>query len=607
MEILEYLEGTGAQSINIEYVPTATMRVRVGIMPTCVAENGTSFIDTLTKSGTYGGFRLLNYNSLFYFDYYNERVSQATSFFKYQYYDVELGNRYITVNGTQIASKTAWSTTTYDAPIVLFCNNKVRFYYIQIYDISEETGEEILVRDLIPVIDDYGIACLFDNIETKYYYDEAEEPTPFNYGIYQTYLTVSDAIAASEDNMEHIIINKIRVAGSGQLIFYGNPNFIIANKECRYIYANDKSYWGFGSATEDLAMYKDELAKCENVWRETGTIENHKFIRFRWESYFQKVEEEDKLLYDLFLFDTGDIWINILNHPRYKYNLDKSFFICNNVTYNLRMSSNDDNVTLYKISDIFDYSIEKAQISFNPITQIIEKMLFKTDLGFYSIKDDKFILLTEYEVEHWNDNTKKDEEFKDESGPAQLSAELFKKCGFTDIPNQTILKNFYTYINEKNETLINFSLCGWYEDENLNVGLNLNVNAIPFPQSIETDNIKIPYSKKIGYENATGIEGVRIDVVDTEENPMLFQISFRNEQSLSKDWKYFQNNEWKSVNGTEIVGMTKEVMSSITTEQWAELFANSYVINIKAILTDRLQKFNSLVLSFTKEIVKEEL
>jgi len=43
---------------------------------------------------------------------------------------------------------------------------KIKLYYLEIYD------NEKLVRDYIPVLDDDGIACLYDKVEKKFYYNE---------------------------------------------------------------------------------------------------------------------------------------------------------------------------------------------------------------------------------------------------------------------------------------------------------------------------------------------------------------------------------------------------------------------------------------------------
>ena len=43
------------------------------------------------------------------------------------------------------------------------CN--VKFYYLKLYD------NDILVRDMIPVLDKDGVPCMYDKVENKFYYN----------------------------------------------------------------------------------------------------------------------------------------------------------------------------------------------------------------------------------------------------------------------------------------------------------------------------------------------------------------------------------------------------------------------------------------------------
>ena len=85
----------------------------------------------------------------------------------------------------------------------------------------------------------------------------------------------------------------------------------------------------------------------------------------------------------------------------------------------------------------------------------------------------------------------------EDNTPAILNAELFKKCGFFDIPTQTQLIDFYNYINIESENLKDFDLLGWWDNSLASAELLLNINALPYEQSLETNTVKIPYSKKV--------------------------------------------------------------------------------------------------------------
>ena len=107
MEKLEYLESTGTQNIKLNYILTSTARVQIGIMPTCISSK--HFIKTVNDTeNQIGEFRLFNSNNKIYFDYGKIRFSDNLSeFYKYQYYDIEMGNSYIKVNGNEVASSSS--------------------------------------------------------------------------------------------------------------------------------------------------------------------------------------------------------------------------------------------------------------------------------------------------------------------------------------------------------------------------------------------------------------------------------------------------------------------------------------------------------------------
>lgn len=608
MEYLEYLESTGTQNINLNYILTSTARVQIGVMPTCVSSK--HFIKTGNDTEEdIGEFRLFNKDSGFYFDYGKVRVADNISkFYEYQYYDIELGNSYIKVNGTEIAFQNSIEYT-FNSSLNVFAQDCVRLYYVRIYDILEN-GNEKLIKNLLPIIDDNGVPCLQDeDTLEKYYADEsgdAENPIEdFILGRLSVYSSVEDAIAADVNNMTQIATNKKFPMGSGDLILHGAEWLTFNNKNCRYFYANSHSYWGFGADQADLTIFKSDYIYCYNIWREIGTIAEYKFVKFRWEGYTISVSETTKLLYDVYFFNTGDIYIHIYDKNAY-CDIDNSFLITDAGTYNLNIVSKENYVSLYKISSINEYSIEKNIITFKSKKNVIERFLLSATRGttqrYYTIKNEEFIFLTQKIVDTWDEENIEEEvppETEEEDVPATISAELFKKCGFLDIPTQTQLLNFYNKINENEETLINFDLIGWWENSLYSSSIVMNTNALPKPQEIISNRARIPYTSKVGYDTAVGIESVSIDC----GGDILFQISFNSKNNLVMDWRYWDG-EWKTPETNEIVGMSKDVFQSVTSEQWQELFDGSDYVTIKMILTEKNQKLNSLVLEFKKQTVK---
>ena len=604
MEKLEYIESTGSQNLILDFVPTIKTRIQVGIMPTCVS--GGSFIDTYGWSSSYGQFRLFNNNSKFYYDYGASRVSNGKStFYKHQYYDIEMGNKYINSNNTLIASTTAISSYEFNSSLELFCNDKVRFYYIKIYDIGESGNEELL-RSYIPALDENEIPCLFEEVNNIFYYQEnidEQDKELFIIGKYNIYDSIQSAIDADVNNMEPIVVNKAIPMGSGICFFPGADWLSINNKVCKYLYVNSHSYIGFNENKKELAIYSSDYIYMQNIWREIGTISGRNFVKISYEGYPIQISEANKIRYDVFLFDTGDIFIYLQPTKNIYATLESSSFVSTAETYSLQIAKTEQYVSLYKISTLNNYNITKKIISFDPVVSTIEKMLFSTIDGYYTIKDGEFIFLTTYIVEHWNDETENvvvEEGVVEDNTPAILNAELFKKCGFLDIPTQTQLIDFYNYINIESENLKDFDLLGWWDNSLASAELLLNINALPYEQSLETNTVKIPYSTKVNYYTAVGIEKVEIDC----EGDILFKVNFKNGTESETIWKHWDGGTWVSSNDTELVGMSAAMMESITTEQWQTLFDGSKYIQIKMFFTEKNQKFNSLILTYKVEKVK---
>lgn len=97
---------------------------------------------------------------------------------------ITLQNNKIYVDGQLKGSGSTQDVSEYsNSSIYVFCthregkaqhNASIRLYGLQIYD------GNTLVRDFIPALDGNGVACLYDQVENKYYYNAGTET--FSYG-----------------------------------------------------------------------------------------------------------------------------------------------------------------------------------------------------------------------------------------------------------------------------------------------------------------------------------------------------------------------------------------------------------------------------------------
>lgn len=106
------------------------------------------------------------------------------------------------------------------------------------------------------------------------------------------------------------------------------------------IYVSGNSYVGFGSNTEHLKICRRD-AKMWYLYRQEGTIGNTKFLKVRWQGYswFSQTSDTYLLIWELFLFDDGGIYVNLVNVPSDSSYLGTSQLICGSNTYSFTVEA----------------------------------------------------------------------------------------------------------------------------------------------------------------------------------------------------------------------------------------------------------------------------
>lgn len=96
-------------------------------------------------------------------------------------YNLILDKGVFTLNGEVVydaSSATGTYSSTNDKKIYIFAINSngtiqrlssIKLYYLKIWD------NDSLIRDFIPVLDSDGVACLYDKVEGKYYYNQGTD------------------------------------------------------------------------------------------------------------------------------------------------------------------------------------------------------------------------------------------------------------------------------------------------------------------------------------------------------------------------------------------------------------------------------------------------
>ena len=185
---LNYLESTGTQYIDTLYVPTTNnLKVELEVyaekIPTIEADFFGNVINADISagrivSGFYRGYVFLYSrtsktgsndgnvtNNNFQVNEKNKIIIE---------YDGVNKKRNLTINNINTSSSTFNTQIVNTNKLALFAagldydvsKSSMRLYYCKIYDNND------LVRDFIPVRDYNGIACLYDKVENKYYYNQ---------------------------------------------------------------------------------------------------------------------------------------------------------------------------------------------------------------------------------------------------------------------------------------------------------------------------------------------------------------------------------------------------------------------------------------------------
>lgn len=173
---LEYIQTSGTQYIDTGYIPSSNTSIEMK-----ASNNATTNTTLYCARGTSGyqdktytaflingtSFRVDYYNSV---QYENQMTAAKDTVYVYKqkknvvYVD---GNLVKTLNQTEFSSAyNMYLLASHRGGSEIGNIGNVKLYYCKIWD------GETLVRDYIPVLDKDGVACLYDKVKGKYYYNQ---------------------------------------------------------------------------------------------------------------------------------------------------------------------------------------------------------------------------------------------------------------------------------------------------------------------------------------------------------------------------------------------------------------------------------------------------
>ena len=310
------------------------------------------------------------------------------------------------------------------------------------------------------------------------------------------------------------------------------------------IYASGNTYLGFGSNTEHLKVDRRDTAMWY-LYREEGTLYNYyHFIKIRWSGFsvYNQTSESYKLTYDVILFGTGDIMLHMVDIPT--SNSDGTYALAADTTYSYTVSTSQPDVTFYKQTTgkfVVKNEIATIQIPFD------RKYLIRTGSELLTVADGALQTIPTQEV----------------------TAATFQTYGADEVPESDLLK-----------TLTQFDVLLWNDSTDEQPMLTAEIKAVPPTQTVVTDLIDMSHPSVLCVQAVT---------VSDVGNP-LFAVSFDSKQT----WEVWTGTAWETA-VSDTAGMTKEMLQSITIDQWAEKIQVGFYLKMILHSNDTVE---SIVIDF---------
>jgi hypothetical protein len=328
--------------------------------------------------------------------------------------------------------------------------------------------------------------------------------------------------------------------------------FTYAGRVCSNLYVSGNHWIGLGnSSSEDLKINRRDGATWY-VHREEGKLFRHfKFLRLRVSGYTQynQTSNSYKITYDVILWDTGDISLHMVDIPTTNYD---GVFSLGNTSYTKPTTANPD-VTFYLQEDgTYQVVYEEIFLEVPYDKKYLAKVYTNDTYKVYTIVDGALSPLEATEI----------------------TGELFAQFGVDEVPDGSL---FLEYPH--------FEILKWFGHEEYVPTVSVTVEAIPYPQVVESPDYDMTDP------SIYGIEKVLVEATET----VSFAVSFDSGVS----WKAFKSGVWVALSENDS-GMSASTIKLITTEQWNAM-ATTGKYRFRMTLADESSIFTSLVVDYLNE------
>ena len=110
--------------------------------------------------------------------------------------------------------------------------------------------------------------------------------------------------------------------------------FVFNGVAAKKLYVSGNSFVGFGSSSEHLKVCRRD-GKMWYLYRQEGYIGATRFLKIRWEgyTYYSSTSSSYALKWELFLFDDGGLFLNLITVPSESNYMGTSALTCGSNTY----------------------------------------------------------------------------------------------------------------------------------------------------------------------------------------------------------------------------------------------------------------------------------
>lgn len=221
------------------------------------------------------------------------------------------------------------------------------------------------------------------------------------------------------------------------------------------LYVSGNHWIGFGTSSQQLYVCNRD-GKCYSLYRQEGQLINGtRFLKIRWEGYtvYNSTSSSCRLIFELFLFDSNDIYLNVVQKPTSSSYYGTSQLVCNGKTipFNVCDGTGGRKSICFYHQDEDGREWEVSYEEYQKADVYTDAYLIRSQGKYYTVEN---------------------EELKQVEMTVSTSA-YFYRYGTGSIPEGSLLLG-----------LVNPEVLFWTSDPSESLLMKAELTAYPFPQTL---------------------------------------------------------------------------------------------------------------------------